>query len=207
MDLFPFTKIFSLLYHRQDFYWTSLWVTRQVSYKKQELLSLREHLGSPLVFWSGQCCSSFYSFLCCVLVVWPHLCLVLNITCFSGLSIFDCPFGFLLRLFKGPQDGCVLYIMHIIQNQVWYSQKQQMAEEFTWLVRTTKWTSCDIRLSPNCKHRRFGCVIAVSITGSKCPNTVALASLSSPCNQHSRSSLCFDITVLQTSNKISKTLK
>ena len=43
-------------------------LTRWVSYKKQELLTLREHLTSPLVLWLGQCCSSFHFCMlsCCV---------------------------------------------------------------------------------------------------------------------------------------------
>jgi hypothetical protein len=43
--------MFSSLYHYQDFYraWLYIWVTRRVSYKKQELLSLREHMSPPSV--------------------------------------------------------------------------------------------------------------------------------------------------------------
>jgi len=57
--------MFSFLYHRQDFYrsWLSIWVTRQVSYKKQELLTLHKHLSST-PFFGGICCS-FFIFLCC----------------------------------------------------------------------------------------------------------------------------------------------
>ena len=46
----------------QDFNrtWLYIWVERQVSYKKQDLLTLLEHLSSPLFFvWLGLCCSSF----------------------------------------------------------------------------------------------------------------------------------------------------
>ena len=41
--------MFSVLYHCQYSYWTwrYLWVTRRVSYKKQELLNFREHLLHP----------------------------------------------------------------------------------------------------------------------------------------------------------------
>jgi hypothetical protein len=55
-------------------------LTRWVSYKKQELLTLREHLTSPLVFWLGQCCSSFYFFYVvplCVFTFWVPCCDVL----------------------------------------------------------------------------------------------------------------------------------
>ena len=46
-----------------------IWVTWQVSYKRQELLTLREHPSSPPVFWWDLCCS-FFSFLSC-----PIMCL------------------------------------------------------------------------------------------------------------------------------------
>ena len=66
--------MFSVLYHYQDYYrtWLYIWVIRLVSYKKQELLTIREHPSSPSVFWWGPCCSSFYFFLCC-----PIMCSVL----------------------------------------------------------------------------------------------------------------------------------
>ena len=54
--------MFSFLHHRQDFYRTWLLVTRRVSYKKHELLTLREHLGSPLDF-DGTCITNLFSFL------------------------------------------------------------------------------------------------------------------------------------------------
>jgi hypothetical protein len=49
------------------FYWTWLciWVTWRVSYKKQELFTLREHLR---VFWWGPCCSYFLFCLCCTIM-------------------------------------------------------------------------------------------------------------------------------------------
>jgi hypothetical protein len=47
--LFPFTEIVSLFYHRQRNW---LWVEQRVSYKKRELLTLREHL----VLWWGTFC-------------------------------------------------------------------------------------------------------------------------------------------------------
>jgi hypothetical protein len=41
--------MFSFLCHCQNFYrnWLYIWVTRRVSYKKQELHTLHEHLSSP----------------------------------------------------------------------------------------------------------------------------------------------------------------
>jgi len=41
---------------------STLWVTWRLSYKRQELLTLREHLGSNPSFWWVPCCSSFRVF-------------------------------------------------------------------------------------------------------------------------------------------------
>ena len=58
--------MFYFLYYCQDAYrtWLCIWVTRRVSYKKQELLTLREHLSSPPVF-GGVRVAHLCSFLCC----------------------------------------------------------------------------------------------------------------------------------------------
>ena len=58
--------MFSFLYHWQYSYWTwrYIWVTRRVSYKKQDLLTFREHLSSPPVFWWVLCCSYCYHIIC-----------------------------------------------------------------------------------------------------------------------------------------------
>jgi hypothetical protein len=57
-------------------------ITVWVSYKKQELLALREHLSSPFLFWWGPCCS-YCSFLYC-----PIMCIrVLS-------SVLWCPLRF-----------------------------------------------------------------------------------------------------------------
>jgi hypothetical protein len=77
-----FNVDFTLLYHRQDFYRTRLWVTRFVSCKRQELLTLRDHPRRPLVFWGNLAVNVFYFSLCCVsalLVI--VLCLVHNASC------------------------------------------------------------------------------------------------------------------------------
>ena len=82
----------------QDFYWTWLYtlVTQRVSYKKQELLTLREHLDSSKVF-GGIRVAHVFSFLCCI---FDFVCLhsvscVPNVAIVSGLSILDYLFGFL----------------------------------------------------------------------------------------------------------------
>ena len=56
--------------HCQDFYRSLLylWVTRRVSYKKQEQLTSREHLSSPTVFFGGVRIAHLFSFLCCLIV-------------------------------------------------------------------------------------------------------------------------------------------
>jgi len=69
-------------------------VTWHVSYKRQELLILREHLGLPPVF-GWVCVAHLFSFLCCVFV---FCCLrsvsfVPNVASVYELSILDCLFG------------------------------------------------------------------------------------------------------------------
>ncbi len=61
MALLHFKQMFTFLYLCQDYYRTCLYicVTRQVSYKKQEQLTLREHMSSSTIFWWGLCCSTF----------------------------------------------------------------------------------------------------------------------------------------------------
>ena len=63
-----------------------------MSYKKQELLTLLEHLVSPLVF-GGVSVARLFSFLCCVaflcfVCLCPVSC-VPNVAIVSGLSIFS----------------------------------------------------------------------------------------------------------------------
>ena len=67
--IFPFYVYFAFLYHCQDFQrtWLYIWVKWQVSHKKQEMLTIYEHLSSSLVLCLCPCCSLF---LCC-----PNMCL------------------------------------------------------------------------------------------------------------------------------------
>ena len=72
-------------------------LTWRVSYKNQELLTLRNNFGSPPLFWVGRCCSSVLVF--CVVSL-CFVCLrsvscVLSIACFFGFSILDSLLGFL----------------------------------------------------------------------------------------------------------------
>ena len=73
-----------------------------MSYKKQELPTLREHLGPPTVFY-GVHVTNRFSFQCFVLFCFeclPPISCASKVTSVSGLSILDCPFGFLLPLFR-----------------------------------------------------------------------------------------------------------
>ena len=64
---------------------------------RQGLLVLRCHLDSLPIIWWRLCCSSFLVF-CVVFLFGLSLSCVPNVDSFSGLSILDCPFGFLYRL-------------------------------------------------------------------------------------------------------------
>jgi len=75
-----------------------------VSYKRQELLTIREHLGLPpvfggirvghlfmynvFIFFFGGGFIVLFAFVCFCFCLRP-------VSCVSGLSILDCPFGFL----------------------------------------------------------------------------------------------------------------
>jgi len=76
--------MFSFLYHCKDFdrTWLYTWVTRRVSYKKQELLTFREHMGSAPVF-GGVRVAHRFSFLC-----WHSMCLYIL------SSVLRCPLRF-----------------------------------------------------------------------------------------------------------------
>jgi hypothetical protein len=74
-------------------------VTRRVSYQKQELLTLRDHLGSPPVFviflfyflLQGPCSSSFkFSVFCCDFFI--LFVIVMCLVCPILLVSLDCPF-------------------------------------------------------------------------------------------------------------------
>ena len=108
----------SFLYHCHDFYrtWLYIWVTRRISYKKQELPTLRKHLSSCPVFFVGSVLLIFLVFCVVLLCVFTffflgglmfylrYFCLfvhcgVQHILCFVfGLFFFvlpvslDCPF-------------------------------------------------------------------------------------------------------------------
>ena len=102
--IFSFVRIFfSFLYYRQDFLqYLTIWVTRRVYYRKQEL---SEYLGSSSVCWWDLCLSLWFSMLCfvlfccfCLFVCW-FVCLLLSCVlcaqCCRQLTIRDYPISFL----------------------------------------------------------------------------------------------------------------
>jgi hypothetical protein len=119
----------SVLYHRQDFYQTRLSVTQWVSYKKNDLLTPRENLCSPIVFsglrvdhllrcllflYLGGCLffsffffSFFFFFVCLFVCLFVYLILfvfvlhfVSNVSRVAQLFILDFPFQFSLSIDK-----------------------------------------------------------------------------------------------------------
>jgi hypothetical protein len=62
---------------------------------KQELISLREPLGSTIVFDGSELLSFIFSVLCRVFYLFIILCLVSNVAGVSELSILDRPLGVL----------------------------------------------------------------------------------------------------------------
>ena len=69
-------------------------------YKKQELVSLYNHLLSSLIF-GGSVLLVFLVFCVVFYMLFVFvLCLVSNAVCVSGLSIVDCHFGFLLSFIQ-----------------------------------------------------------------------------------------------------------
>jgi hypothetical protein len=82
----------SFLYYYLDFYltWVCIRVTLWVSYRKQELRTLREHLSSSLVLWRVPCCSSLYFFCVVLLCVFPFWVPFCNVPCGSSLPPVVC---------------------------------------------------------------------------------------------------------------------
>ena len=110
--------MFSFLYHSQDFYWTWLciWVTRRVSYKKQELRTLREHLSSPLVFLVGSVLLIFlvfYVVLFCVFTFWVPCCDV-----YYDFFLKWCSVRFYLQLFIAGLMSYLHYLCLFVHSGV-----------------------------------------------------------------------------------------
>ena len=90
-------RFFFFLYHRQDFYWTwryiYIWVTRRLSYKKQELLTFQEH--SQVLVGSVLCCVFYLSSSC---PVCPMLSVSLDCPFLIALSVFSNVYHLFKRL-------------------------------------------------------------------------------------------------------------
>ena len=70
--------------------------------KKQALLTFHEHTGSSvLLIFLVFCVLVFWIFVFVFFLFFFFMFFAPNITSVSGLSILDCPFVFLLRLFYG----------------------------------------------------------------------------------------------------------
>ena len=65
--------------------WLYIWVTWRVSYKKQELFTLREHTSLPPDFWLGPCCP-----LLLIVVFWCFAILCLYVQS----PVLSCPLRF-----------------------------------------------------------------------------------------------------------------
>jgi hypothetical protein len=102
-------------------------VTRWVFYKKQEPLTLREHLSSPPVFLVGLCCSLFWFFsvvLLCVFTFWVlccdvrcDFCIGRWSSCLSEGSCFVCAVYFVC-LWWCPTRVFVLFFF--VMCDLWY---------------------------------------------------------------------------------------
>jgi hypothetical protein len=78
--------------------YTNVWIPRQILYKKQELLTLWEHMSSSPIFWWGSSCSSFWFSVC--------VCVCLS---FSSSVSLDCPFVIALSVFS----NIYLFIIYV----------------------------------------------------------------------------------------------
>ena len=115
--------------------------------KKQELLTVREHLGSPLVY--GEIHDAIlFSFLCCIFFLFVCLGFFLCLFCvlcsilpvFSGLSICDCPF---------TSVWCPIHGMHT--HDICYYK--DICPIFGILCDSHTWPMITVRLTLNISHQ------------------------------------------------------
>ena len=92
----------------------TIWVTSRVSYKRQELLILREHHSSHPVF-DGINVAHLFNFLCCVLFCVAFV-LVLCIVCPMLPVSLDWPFLIALSVFSNVYFIYALQILRHIMN-------------------------------------------------------------------------------------------
>ena len=87
-----------------------LWAIQRVSYKRQELLTLREYLCSPPVF-GGHCVGNRFSFLSCVVL----LCLSLScILCTQCYQCFWVVYSWLPLRFSLTFIYYLLYVLYLV---------------------------------------------------------------------------------------------
>jgi len=102
--------------------WLYIWVTRWVSYKKQELLTLREHLNSLTVCWWGPsfCVLSYYVSLRFVLwyPLWfPHENDVQFGSSFTSSCLLE---GLCLLAYSGVQHIVLCFLFYFSSSCVLY---------------------------------------------------------------------------------------
>jgi hypothetical protein len=121
-EAFTFYVDVYFLYHCQYFYrtWLYIWVTRRVSYKKHDLLTLREHLSSLPGFFVGSVLLIFLDF--CVVFVFimspkrnlgDILCLLRFLLFFFFLPPKVCPTHFSEMPWSNFMKPCRNIICHV----------------------------------------------------------------------------------------------
>jgi hypothetical protein len=90
----------------------TIWVTWRVHYKRQEVPTLPEHLGSPLVFgvFRG---AQIFNFLCCV-VFFAFFVFVLCLVCEMLPVSLACPFLIAPSIFSNIYFSWIIYIQENI---------------------------------------------------------------------------------------------
>ena len=86
----------------------TIWVPWWVSYTKQELLTLPEHLGSPPVFAVVRGANQIFWFsVLCLFLLFVFVSCAPNVARVSVLSILNCLFAFLSLLFRSMTMFCL----------------------------------------------------------------------------------------------------
>ena len=134
-------RIRKSLFHYQDFYqtWLYIWVTR-MSYKKQEPLTLREHLSSPLFFGGFRFVHvfNFVLFYCVYLRSEFHVVMSLTILAWTLCSVPLCPLCWDRVLFMLFVVGkCIMVPTHIVLCFcfVLFFFVCTLSCQFLWIVR------------------------------------------------------------------------
>jgi hypothetical protein len=119
---------------------------RRMSFKKRKLFTLREYLGSPLVF--GGVCFLFFTFLFfCVVFFCFVLYLVSNVACVSRMSI--CSYGFYI----GATESCWVVVgtaTGLCEENHYTVYKPYESEFFTTTLLTRLYVRVNILLILTC---------------------------------------------------------